>query len=289
MDRRQTDLAQFLRSRRERLTPVAAGLPSGQRRRTPGLRREEVAELAGIGSGWYTFLEQGRDVRPSEGALLRIARALQLNRAEKKYLLDLALESAPRSRAEEVVTPVLRSMVTRALASPAGVLGQRWDLLEYNPAANAVFDFEHAPACNILRLYFTPEARALLPNWPYAARQIVTEFRASNARFLRDPWIASFVDELKRESGEFSTWWAEQVVSEGSSGHLTCDHPFVGRLELEYTSLQPRDSPNLTLRVFEVCDRETRQRVDELVRQLRAGERSPTHNLWTALRAISPR
>jgi transcriptional regulator with XRE-family HTH domain len=249
------------------------------------LRREEVAELAGIGSGWYTFIEQGRDVRPSEGALLRIARALKLNRAERKYLLNLALESVPKSRAEEVVTPVVHFLATRALECPAGVLGQRWELLEYNPAANAVWDFDFAPGHNMLRLYFTPEVRLLLPNWEHAARQIVSEFRASNARFLRDPWITSFVNDLKRDSPEFSVWWAEQVVSEGYSGHLTCDHPFVGRLEFEYTSLEPRDSPNLALRVFEACDKETRLRVDELIRQLLAGERSSTHNVWAALRA----
>jgi transcriptional regulator with XRE-family HTH domain len=288
MDRRQSDLAQFLRSRRERLTPRDAGLPSGSRRKTPGLRREEVAELAGIGSGWYTFLEQGRDVRPSEGALLRIARALKLNRAEKKYLLSVALEAAPRCRAEEVVTPVVHFVATRALMSPAGILGHRWDLLEYNPAANAVFDFDFAPVHNMLRLYFIPEARVFLPNWEHAARQIVSEFRASNAKFLRDPWFKSLVDELKADSQEFSAWWAEQIVSEGYSGHLTCNHPFVGHLEFEYTSLQPRDSPNLTVRFFEPCDKGTRERVEELIRELQAGTRSSTHNLWTALRARLP-
>jgi transcriptional regulator with XRE-family HTH domain len=285
MDRRHADLAQFLRSRRERLTPKSAGLASGRRRRTPGLRREEVAELAGIGSGWYTFLEQGRDVRPSEAALLRIARALKLNKAERGYLLNVALESAPRSRAEEVVSPVLGSVLTGALACPAGILGQRWELLEYNSAADGVFDFDFAPDRNILRLYFTPEARSLVPNWHHAARQIVSEFRASNARFLRDPWIASLVDELKRESREFSAWWAEQVVSEGYSGHLTLAHPFVGRLEFEYTSLEPRDSPNLAMRVFDASDKETRLRVDELNRQVLSGEHSATRNVWAALRA----
>jgi transcriptional regulator with XRE-family HTH domain len=289
MARRQTDLAEFLSSRRERLTPVTAGLPSGRRRRTPGLRREEVATLAGIGSGWYTFLEQGRNVRPSEGALLRIAGALQLNQAERNYLLNLALDSAGRSPADEVVTPALRSVVKRSLASPAAILGQRWDLLEYNAAANAVLDLDWVPVRNVLQLYFTPEARALLRNWQYAARQIVAEFRGRNARLLRDPWITSVVDVLKRENQEFSAWWAEQGVSEGNTGHLTCDHPFVGRLELEYASLEPCDSHNLTVRVLEPCDKETRQRVDELVRQLQAGERSSAHNVWTALRGGVPR
>jgi hypothetical protein len=180
---------------------------------------------------------------------------------------------------------VVHLVATRALDCPAGILGQRWELLEYNPAANAVWDFDFAPGHNVLRLYFTPQARLLLPNWQYAARQIVSEFRASNARFLRDPWIASFVDQLRRESPEFAEWWAEQVVSEGYSGHLTCDHPFVGRLEFEYTSLEPRDSPNLAIRVFDACDKQTQLRVDELMRQRRAGEHSSTHNIWTALRA----
>lgn len=287
MDRRQTDLGQFLRSRRERLTPNAVGLPSGQRRRTPGLRREEVAELAGIGSGWYTFLEQGRDVRPSEGAVRRISRALKLSQGEQKYLLALALGSGREPCAEEVVPAVLDSVLTRTLSSPAGILGQRWDLLRYNEIANAVFDFDHAPVRNMLRLYFTPAARALLPNWQHAARQIVSEFRASNAQFLGDERLTSLVDELKRQSAEFSVWWAAQPVSEGYSGHLTCDHPFVGRLAFEYTSLQPRDSPNLAMRVFEPCDGATRERIDRLIRLLRAGDRSSTHNVWTALGANS--
>jgi transcriptional regulator with XRE-family HTH domain len=253
------------------------------------LRREEVAELADIGIGWYTFLEQGRNIRPSERALLRIARALQLGPDERKYLLDLALETAPRSRAEEVVTPVLRHVVTRAMASPAAILGQRWDILEYNQAANALLDLDYAPARNILQLWFTPEVRAFDPNWGHAARQTVSAFRASNARFLRDPWITSLVDDCKRGSQELSAWWAEQGVSEAYSGHLTTHHPFVGRLEFEYTSLQPPDSPNLTVRVFEPCDTDTGERVHELIRQLRSGERSSTHNLWTALRARAPR
>jgi transcriptional regulator with XRE-family HTH domain len=284
MDRRLKELAAFLRSRRERLTPVAAGLPSGQRRRTPGLRREEVAELAGIGTGWYTFLEQGRDVRPSEGALRRIAHALQLDPAEKKYLSDLALESAPRTRGEEMITPLLRGVVTR-MAYPALILGQRWDLLEYNQAANAVFDLDYVPDRNFLRLAFTDEVRVLCPNWECAARQCVNAFRADNACFLRDPWITSVVDQLTRDSPEFRAWWTEQAVCEMNSGHVTLDHPFVGRLELEFAMLQPRDSPNLTVRVYDSRDKETRTRIDELIRQHRSSERSSSHNAWSALGA----
>jgi transcriptional regulator with XRE-family HTH domain len=282
MDRRQKELAQFLRSRRERLKPAAAGLPSGRRRRTPGLRREEVAELAGIGTGWYTFLEQGRDVRPSEGALRRIAGALQLDRAEKKYLLDLALECVPSSRGDEVVPPVLRRVV-RSTTGPALILGQRWDLLDWNEGANAVWDLDYIRDRNVLRSCFTPEARALYPNWACRARQLVTVFRALNAARLRDPWILSVVDGLRERSSDFRVFWAEQSVSEENSGHVTLDHPFVGRLQFNFAILSPRDNPSLGVDVFSCDGDETSNRLRELIRQLREGERGPMHNVWTAL------
>jgi transcriptional regulator with XRE-family HTH domain len=282
--RRKKELGQFLRSRRERLTPGTAGLPSGQRRRTPGLRREEVAELAGIGTGWYTFLEQGRDVRPSEGALRRIAGALQLDHAEKKFLLDLALESAPRSRGPEFVPPVLRRVI-RSTTGPALIIGQRWDLLDFNEAANAVWDFDYMRDRNVLRTCFTPEARALYPNWAYRARQLVAMFRAQIPSLLRDPWVLSVVDGLRESSPEFRAFWAEQSVSEENSGHVTLDHPFVGRLRFDFAILSPRDSPSLGVDVFSCDGDETHNRLGELIRQLREGERGPTHNVWTALAA----
>jgi transcriptional regulator with XRE-family HTH domain len=271
------------------LSPSAAGLPRGVRRRTRGLRREEVAELAGIGTGWYTFLEQGRDVRPSEGAVRRIARALQLDDAEKRYLLNLALESAPRGRGEEAITPVLRNVMSAGIACPAFVVGQRWDLLDYNELANAVFDFEHIPDRNLLRGTFTPEARLFHVYWEQMARQSVATFRARNARLLRDPWILGIIDELERLSPEFRAWWSEQAVSEMYSGHSTYDHPFVGRLQFDYTLLEPADSRNLTLQVCSADGVETEHRLAELVRQARRGEHDEAHNIHTVLAARTHR
>ena len=130
---RRRELGDFLRSRRERLSPGAAGLRSSGRRRTPGLRREEVAELAGIGTAWYTWLEQARDIRPSEGALRHIARALQLSEVERRYLVELATEHMPRAHRPEVVTPGLVA-VLHAFNGPAYIKGQRWDLARVQPA-----------------------------------------------------------------------------------------------------------------------------------------------------------
>jgi transcriptional regulator with XRE-family HTH domain len=259
-----------------------AGLPYGRRRKTPGLRREEVAELAGIGTAWYTWLEQARTIRPSEGALRQIARALQLDETEKKYFLKLALERAPKARHDEVVAPVLLSALAE-MRSPAMVMGQRWDRLAHNEAANAVFDLDDQPDRNLLRYMFTPAYRMLVPNWEQMARMRVALFRFQNALLLDDPWITTLVDELKQESPQFRAWWAEQAVTEARSCHTTLEHPFVGRLCFDHTTLIVADSPNLTLGLW-ICDgSRTRQRVDELIRQRRCGQRSRVHNLWAAL------
>src|ERR1700755_342896 len=128
-EQRRQELADFLRARRQRLKPAPGKFSQTSRRRTPGLRREEVAELAGIGTAWYTWLEQARDIRPSEGALRHIARALQLSDIERRYLVELATEHRPRAHCPEVVTPGLVA-VLHAFNGPAYVKGQRWDLLE---------------------------------------------------------------------------------------------------------------------------------------------------------------
>jgi transcriptional regulator with XRE-family HTH domain len=269
---RRRELAEFLRSRRQRLTPAAVGLPSGARRRTPGLRREEVAELAGIGTAWYTWLEQARDIRPSEGALWRIAKALRLDRTERHYLMDLALERAPETHVEEIVPPAVLSLL-HTLTEPALVKGRCWDLLAFNEVANALFDFEHARERNLLKSLFTPESRAMLPNWEACARQNVAIFRADTAGILRDPDIARLVDEMKAKSSQFREWWSEQTVAETKSGHKTYRHPKLGRMEFEFTILEVADNPNLRFVVYIADDEQTRARVSELVRAKDQGMR----------------
>jgi transcriptional regulator with XRE-family HTH domain len=279
---RRQELADFLKARRKRLKPETSRLHSGRRRLTSGLRREEVAERAGLGSTWYTWLEQARDIHPSEDTLHRIARALQLNKAEKRYLLDLALEHAHAIR-DDVATPALLATVN-GLCSPAIVIGQWWDIIAYNDAANAVLDLDYAPTRNRLRNTFTPQARAFHPHWACFARESVAQFRVRNATMLAHPAVVTLVSELKQHSEHFRAFWAEQEVSsEMNSGHFTFDNPFVGRMTFQYEHFQVLESPSLTL-LTQVCHgAETRRRFDELLRQLRHGERSAAHNQWAAL------
>jgi transcriptional regulator with XRE-family HTH domain len=286
---RRRELAEFLRSKRKRLKPVAAGLHAGRRRLTPGLRREEVAELAGVGTTWYTWLEQARDIRPSEITLQRISRALQLRPVERKYLFSLALEHPRRTDREEVATPVLLSIVS-GIRSPAFVFGQWWDLIAYNAAANALLDLDYDPVHNGLRHTFTPQARALYPHWPQYARLVVGLFRARNAGMLGHPAVVKLISELRQCSEHFRVWWAEQeVCDEMYGGHLTYQHPFVGRMSFEFELLEVLESPNLTLHV-QVCDgAETCERLDELLRQQQNGQHTASHNLWTALAPLRNR
>jgi transcriptional regulator with XRE-family HTH domain len=262
---RRRELAEFLRSRRERLTPEDAGLRLGShRRRTPGLRREEVAELAGIGTAWYTWLEQARDVRPSEQALRRIARALQFDETEKRYYLELALGCVPRSRGEELVPPELETLL-HGLAVPAYVKGLRWDVLAFNEAADATFEFSRAADPNVLRTAFHSDMRARLPNWEQYARQQVAMFRADCVGLLKEPLVGELVDELTQSSAEFREYWSEHAVEEMKSGHETYDHPHVGELSLTFTILQSADNPNLRLVVFQPDDEETEERLAQLL------------------------
>jgi transcriptional regulator with XRE-family HTH domain len=280
---RRRELADFLTSRRKRLTPASAGLRSGRRRLTSGLRREEVAELAGVGTTWYTWLEQARDIRPSEVTLLSIARALQLTKVETKYLLDLALERGPRTARNEVATPALLSIMNGS-AAPAFVMGQWWDILAYNAAFNAVLNLDHAPFRNLLQIIFTPQFRALHPNFAHFAKQEVGLFRAHNACMLGHPAVVNLVSDLTQRCPHFRECWVEQKVSdEMHSGHVTFDHPVVGHLFFDFELLGVLESPGLLLQMY-VCDGvETRTRLDELVRQQQNGENDAAHNIWTAL------
>jgi transcriptional regulator with XRE-family HTH domain len=254
---RRRELAEFLRSRRQRLKPGDFGLPARSRRRTPGLRREEVAELAGIGTAWYTWLEQARDIRPSDGALRSIARALKLDDIERKYFYDLALERAPHVLRDEPVPETLQA-VLEAFSGPAFLKGRRWDLLGYNRVADQVLDLSRIPDRNLLRNMFNPASRRLFPNWRCYARQHVAMFRADCAGLLSDPWVHQLVDEMNSTSPEFREWWSEHAVAEMKSGHKTIQHPYAGVLSFDFTTLELGDRPGLRLIVYLPTDEETR-------------------------------
>jgi hypothetical protein len=241
-----------------------------------------VAELAGVGATWYTWLEQARDIRPSERTLRRIARALQLTKMETKYLLDLALEHAPRRNGDMPVAPEML-LIVNAMSTPAFVLGHSGNLLTYNAPANALYDFDYAPDHNYMKTVFGPESRALIANWADYAMHLVAVFRTRSAGVLGDPDVANLVAELSESSSEFRQWWEEQAVAEVHAFQYICDHPFAGSLNFDVVCFGVVEYPDLSVIALATEQTETRGRLAELVRQLENGEHDAKHNVWTAL------
>jgi transcriptional regulator with XRE-family HTH domain len=253
---RRREAGVFLRSRRERLTPTEVGLPNGFRRRTPGLRREEVAMLAGVGTTWYTWLEQGRDVRPSPEVLAALADVLQLGPAERRHLFILNDRPAPQARpaGPEQIDAPLRRMLDSLTGQPALVLGRRWDILAWNRAADAVYGPYARLAGderNMLHLVFAdPDHRRLLVDWEAVAKSAIAMFRGDCARYAGDADFERLAAHLTRLSPEFAAWWPLREVAEPLAGRKRLDHPAAGRMEFEYSSFSVGDQPDMKLIVF---------------------------------------
>lgn len=249
------ELAAFLRSRRARLSPLDVGMPPTQRRRTPGLRREEVAQLAGIGVTWYTWLEQGRAISVSSPFLENVARALRLDPAERAHLFALAQHRPPP------VLPVPSSRVTPALRhtletipNPAYVKTARWDVLAWNTAMSAVLgDPGLVPAerRNMLWLVFaSADHRRMMPDWADDARAMLAKFRLEFSRAGDDPAFAALVRELGDISPEFHRWWAQHDVMGRGEGIKRFQHPTLGEIRFEHTSFIVEDAPDLRLVIY---------------------------------------
>jgi transcriptional regulator with XRE-family HTH domain len=253
VEARRKEFGDFLRSRRERLTPAEVGLPKGFRRRTSGLRREEVALLAGVGATWYTWLEQGRDVRPSTEVLNALAKALRLERAERQHLFILANRPSPELRTygpEQVPEPLIR-MLNSMTDQPSYVLGRRWDVLAWNDAAAAVFgDFSRldGDARNLVHKMFANESyRRLLADWDELAPLSLAMFRADTARYAGDPDFDRLITLLMETSPEFRAWWPRHDVIHQPSTVKRIRHPTAGQLVFEYMALDVTDRPGMRL------------------------------------------
>jgi transcriptional regulator with XRE-family HTH domain len=270
--RRREELADFLRRRREQIRPEDVGLPSGGRRRTPGLRREEVAQLSGVGATWYTWLEQGRDVRASMEVLESISRALRLSPAERTHLILLGRgeEAPPWKAPSERVTPSLRRLIENLGPSPAIVLGRRWDYLAWNRAACAVFgDFDSIPrgARNHLWLIFMdPARRELFPDWERGARLAAAKFRADSARHIGDPSFEELIQALRHSSPEFCKAWKRHEVARSGEGRKELQHPLAGQLVFEHAVFHPAEAPQQRLILYTpVHEHDTPEKLAELL------------------------
>jgi transcriptional regulator with XRE-family HTH domain len=253
---RRQELSNFLRNRRGRIAPADVGLPATNRRRTPGLRREEVAQLAGVSATWYTWLEQKRPIGVSSSVLDNLARVLRLDTAERMQLFQLALRQPvlDASSRPETVSPLLRRLLDQTDSVPAFVLGRRWDVLAWNRGARAFFfDFEQVPASerNTLWLFFTnPVLRSLIVDWRSRAQDTLARFRADYGRHAGDAHFVHLVDRLKSVSPEFAEWWPRHDILPRSEGRYAYDHPLAGRMVVEHTTFSVVDNPELGLVVF---------------------------------------
>jgi transcriptional regulator with XRE-family HTH domain len=285
-ERRRAELADFLRRRRADIKPQDVGLPAGGRRRTPGLRREEVAQLAGVGATWYTWLEQGRDVRASLEVLEALARALQMTPAERGHLLLLGRGEEPPASAPptESVSPGLRRLIETLGPAIAYVLGRRWDVLAWNQAARAVIcDFEaiDPPSRNHLWLMFTdPTRRELMPDWEASSRNAVAKFRTDHARHLGDPSFEELVSSLRATSRDFCRAWKRHEVGFSSGGRKELRHPEAGALSFEHAAFHPTDEPEQRLILYTpIPGTGTAQKLQELCAALSERDRAQTPQL----------
>lgn len=252
-DPRRTEFGDFLRSRREKLSPVILGIPSGRRGRTAGLRREEVAELAGIGVDWYTRLEQGRTVSPSVTTIDALARALLLSKAEHAHLRALARDADRRAFSRESVPDAIRRLV-ESLNQPAYVTGRRWDVLAWNAAAEEIFAFSRLaePDRNTLIAMLTnPHTRRLFgAGWADEARRMVAQFRATHDLWAGDPAFIELLERLQQGCPEFATWWEAHDIKSVVGGRKLLNHPRKGALRFEHASFQANDDPALKLIIY---------------------------------------
>jgi len=242
---------EFVRAQRERVTPAAIGLPIGKRRRTPGLRREEVAQLCGLSTTWFTWIEQGRDVSISASALARLSVALRLDRAERAYLFDLAGKRDPeQGKAETGNVSAALAAGVEAIAAPAYILDRYWNARCWNAQAAQLFTgWLDAPGeHNLLRFTFThPAARTLICDWEVRARRLAAEFRAASSGHLHDPKLQEFVTALRRDSEKFAQFWDQHGVLGREGGERTFNHPRDGFLRYEQVTFEVANHPDLKM------------------------------------------
>jgi transcriptional regulator with XRE-family HTH domain len=250
----RSEFGDFLRSRRERLTPERVGLSTTRRRRTPGLRREELAALAGIGVDWYIRLEQGRTVSPSITTIDSLARALRLDETEHAHLRALGRNGECRAFVRETVPDSVRRIV-EGLNQPAYVSGRRWDVLAWNAAAADILaDFGLRPEAdrNILLYMLTdPEARRRFgAGWAEEARRMVAQFRTTHDLWAGSPAFAELLSRVRQGSVEFADWWDSHDIRNVALGQKVLYHPVKGPQRFEYATFQANDDPGLKLAIY---------------------------------------
>ena len=254
---RRQSLSDFLKTHRTKLKPELTGLPVGKRRRTPGLRREEVAQLAGVSTTWYTWLEQGRDISVSTQVLDSVARALRLNEDERRYLFVLATGQQEYSIINPTIpkmSPATSLILDQFRYFPYIISDRKCNVVGWNKAAATVFiDFGSVPPeeRNIIWLLFTrKEFKALASNWNDFIRGFVAIFRSYYGQFIGDPWYNEFIKMIQNNNPEFSTFWNHNEVSSAPEVSIEFRHAKAGKMLFDLTTLQIQGSNDLRCSVY---------------------------------------
>ncbi len=247
----RVELSNFLRSCRDRISPEQLGLPPTRRRRTKGLRREEVATLAGVGLTWYTWFEQGRDIQVSEDFLLRISRGLQLNRAEQEHLFALAQRKPipPPSAATDV--PKSLSAIIHRFPDAAYILDTCWDVVAFNEAALRLFPDLHGANPNLLHIVFFSDAyRQVVGNWNFVARLVFLRARHDFLTGGRSPILGAILDEIMEKEPEARSWWHDPEVLRIGDTTLEFQDPQTGWTTYHLSILAHEDHPNFRVVIY---------------------------------------
>ncbi|WP_223068002.1 helix-turn-helix transcriptional regulator [Paenibacillus caui] len=277
MERRK-ELGDFLKSRRNRMQPADYGLSAGPRRKAKGLRREELAQLAGIGQTWYTWLEQGRDINVSAGVLESLARIMRMDAEERKHLFLLAHHQLPITNQEEDnkgnVRTVLQNFLEHWADCPAFMMDYKWDICAWNRAACVVFgDFAQMGPKElnaVWRCFMSASYKELFADWEGHARRLLASFRASCTRFIGEPWFKELVDELSEQSKEFRSWWPlHDIMSIPIPiGKKEIRHPKAGSMVMEHITFQVYDDPDLKVTLYRpLHEKETVEKLNKLLEE----------------------
>lgn len=271
---RLQEMSDFLKMKRSKIHPHMVGFPTGTRRRTPGLRREEVAQLAGVSTTWYTWLEQGRDIKVSSSVLDAVSNALQLNEDERKYLYALAMDEGMKPDIpfdnKSSISPSLKKILQELRYCPTIITDRRCYIVGWNQAAANVFlDFEQVEEekRNLIYLVFArKELRSLAVNWEHFVRGFLAIFRTYYGQYVADPWYAHFIEKLEKDFPEFHSLWNQSEVSSAPEVLIEFRHAKVGKMLFNLTSLKVQGKNDLRCSIYTpVDDTSTEKKLKKLM------------------------